>query len=348
MELDRILEDWYWDHRRELPWKETANPYHIWLREVILQQTRVEQGREYYFRFLETFPTVQDLASADEKEVLKCWQGLGYYSRARNLHAAARYIVEQLGGKFPETYEEILKLKGVGKYTAAAIASFAYKLPYPVIDGNVYRFVARLYGIHTPIGTDTAFKEFEAILKKSIDKVAPDVFNQAIMDYGATVCKPTGCECGNCVFSEYCYAFKNGNVALLPIKGSKAVVRPRYLLYIDVDWTAEDEHYTMVHQRHSKDIWKGLYEFPLLEYDTKKTEEELNTDIRKLLGDDIEIEEHQEFVHKLTHQTIIATFVKVKIQEKATRILQNERPITRGELKKLPISRLIDRYLEKT
>ena len=193
---------WYETYGRDLPWRKTDNPYYIWISEIILQQTRIEQGLGYYARFVETFPTVADLAAASEQQVLKLWQGLGYYSRARNLHEAAKSIVSKHNGQFPDTYTNILQLKGVGKYTAAAIASFAFRLPYPVIDGNVYRVVSRVYGVYTPIGTQSAYKQFENILLRLIDQNRPDIFNQAIMDFGSTYCKTLSPDCVNCIFAE--------------------------------------------------------------------------------------------------------------------------------------------------
>ena len=222
---------WYQEFGRKLPWRGIDNPYHIWLSEIILQQTRIEQGRSYYEHFVKEYPTVIDLARASEEKVLKSWQGLGYYSRARNLHAAAQYVADQLDGHFPDTYEGILALKGVGKYTAAAIASFAYRLPYPVIDGNVYRLVSRLYGIYTPIGTDQAYREFERLLLNLIDKERPDLFNQAIMDFGSIYCKPTGCDCENCIFSQECVAFRDGKVELLPVRSQKIAIKERFFYY---------------------------------------------------------------------------------------------------------------------
>ena len=209
---------WYSENGRRLPWRGIDNPYYIWLSEIILQQTRIEQGRSYYERFIEEYPTVRHLADATEQQVLKSWQGLGYYSRARNLHKAAQRVAYDLGGRFPDTYEGILSLPGVGRYTAAAIASFAFRLPYPVIDGNVYRVMARLYGLYTPIGTDAAYKEFEALLNRLIDRRNPDLFNQAIMDFGSIYCKPTGSDCLNCIFRQECVAFREGKVEQLPVR----------------------------------------------------------------------------------------------------------------------------------
>ncbi len=339
---------WYQDFGRKLPWRETDNPYYIWLSEIILQQTRIEQGRSYYDHFVKEYPTVTDLAKAPEEKVLKSWQGLGYYSRARNLHAAAQYVADELGGRFPDTYEGILALKGVGRYTAAAIASFAYRLPYPVIDGNVYRLISRLYGIYTPIGTDQAYKEFEQLLLNLIDRDRPDLFNQAIMDFGSTYCKPTGCDCQDCIFRQECVAFRDGKVELLPVKPQKVQVKERYFYYIDVRW---DDHLLM-QQRESGDIWQGLYELPLLETERPIGRADLKQKISQTLNtwlgsepDSLEV--GPELKHQLTHRTIKAQFLQANYAAEPPKIPEKMRIVELRELKSLPISRLIDRYLSK-
>lgn len=338
---------WYYENRRDLPWRNTKDPYKIWLSEIILQQTRIEQGLSYYHHFIETYPTVFDLAAASEDQVLKSWQGLGYYSRARNLHAAAKHIVSDLGGQFPATYDGILRLKGVGRYTAAAIASFAYGLAYPVIDGNVYRLVSRVYGIVTPIGTDAAYKEFETLLNKLIDKDRPAEFNQAMMDFGSTYCKPTGCDCENCIFSSECVAFKNGKVDILPVKPDKVKVKTRYFYYLDIMWSEGGRDFACIHCREDKDIWKGLYEFPLVESEVPLSAEALHVKIAEKVGGEFDFRVSMSLTHKLTHRTIEATFVEVKIPHFSAKMEGLETPILRDELKKLPVSRLIDRYLTK-
>lgn len=343
---------WYGENGRSLPWRGINDPYRIWLSEIILQQTRIEQGTSYYYRFIELFPTVNHLAEASEEDVLKAWQGLGYYSRARNLHATAQYISNELHGEFPSTYDDILKLKGIGRYTAAAIASFAYRLPYPVIDGNVYRLISRLYGISTPIGTDAAYREFETLLKHLIDLQRPDIFNQAIMDFGSTYCKPIGCDCEHCIFHEECVARREGRVAFLPVKNSAAVVRQRWFYYFDIEWIENNTEYTFIHRRESKDIWRGLYEFPLMECDHQLSREELTQKTENFLRHfstvpAISILNGPQYTHKLTHRTIEATFIKAKLNSSTLLQETKERLIPRMELKSLPVSRLIDRYLSK-
>lgn len=345
------LLNWYSENGRRLPWRETDNPYHIWLSEIILQQTRIEQGRAYYERFLQEYPTIRHLADATEEQVLKTWQGLGYYSRARNLHATARHIAYDLGGRFPDTYDGILSLKGVGRYTAAAIASFAFRLPHPVIDGNVYRFISRLYGIYTPIGTDAAYREFEQLLVRLIDTARPDLFNQALMDFGSTYCKPTGCNCADCIFAQECVAFRDGKVSLLPVKPDKVQVKARYFYYIDVQWPEGDDITTMVHRRESGDIWQGLYELPLCETSSLLHEDTALRHVQQQLSQWFGAEAAEclpgpSFRHQLTHRLITASFFTAKYPCKPAAIPQNFTAINRGELKKLPVPRLIDKYLK--
>ena len=350
MFADKII-NWYLEFGRQLPWRDTDNPYCIWLSEIILQQTRIEQGRSYYEHFITQYPTVQDLANATEEQVLKSWQGLGYYSRARNLHAAARHIVYDLGGHFPDTYEGILALKGVGRYTAAAIASFAFGLPYPVIDGNVYRLIARLYQIYTPTGTDKAYKEFEQRLMHLIDKERPGLFNQAMMDYGSMYCKPTGCDCVNCIFSQECMAYRNGVVELLPVRPTAVKIKERYFYYFDIRWNSPSPS-IMVQQRGKGDIWQGLYELPLCETEKPVPESELKEWLKGIVRDWMGEEPLRVTIgpcltHQLTHRTIKAQFVQVFFNNKPIKKPKNMRSVEWSEMKSLPISRLIDRYLSE-
>src|SRR5690554_730198 len=227
MEIKLELILWYLKNKRNLPWRNTTNPYYIWLSEVILQQTRVNQGLEYYLRFIDEYPNVKRLSNAKEDDILKMWQGLGYYSRARNLHAAAKYITNELDGAFPTTYKEILKLKGVGPYTAAAISSFAFKLPHAVVDGNVNRVLSRVFNIDTPINSTQGKKQFQEIADACLSHSQPDIYNQAIMELGATICKPTNPDCENCPLLYKCISRKENTISLRPvkIKATKPVVR---------------------------------------------------------------------------------------------------------------------------
>lgn len=344
------LLNWYAENGRRLPWRGTDNPYYIWLSEIILQQTRIEQGRAYYERFIEAYPTLLDLAAAPEEQVLKTWQGLGYYSRARNLHAAARHMAYDLGGRFPDTYEGILALKGVGRYTAAAIASFAFRLPYPVIDGNVYRFISRLYGIYTPIGTDAAYRQFESLLLNLIDRERPDLFNQALMDFGSTWCKPTVCDCEGCIFRQECVARRDGKVSLLPVKPARVQVKERYFHYIDVRWEEEGQEMMLLHRRAEGDIWQGLYELPLYETDaplvSENQEETLCSVLTEWVGDTpAEWRQGPVFQHQLTHRLIKALFRQAKFSGRPPRIPGNLTAVSVSEARKLPVPRLIDKYL---
>jgi A/G-specific adenine glycosylase len=259
--FSNLIISWYRENPRELPWRETSDPYKIWLSEIILQQTRVAQGLPYYYAFVQNYPTVKDLAHASESEVLRLWQGLGYYSRARNLHSCAKYIWDEFEGKFPSTYETLLRLKGVGSYTAAAIASFAFGEVKAVVDGNVFRVLSRYFGIETDIATGKAKKEFEILANRLIPKENPGEFNQAMMDFGARLCVPKNPDCTQCPFQGSCFAKKNGLVSHLPVKINKTKVKDRKLEYAVIKC---GEHWVWK-KRGSGDIWTGLHDFPLLE-----------------------------------------------------------------------------------
>ena len=356
MAFSKKLIAWYLDNARQLPWRNSDNPYYIWLSEIILQQTRIEQGLEYYRHFITAYPTVLDLANASERQVLKSWQGLGYYSRARNLHAAARYVAFELGGRFPDTYEGILKLKGVGPYTASAIASFAYRLPYPVIDGNVYRFVSRLYDVATPIATPMAYQQFREILCRLIDTERPDLFNQAMMDFGSTFCKPMPPNakqhyldnCLECPFRQQCLAFQREKVDQLPVRAKPTSVVIRYFYYIVIRAKNGGSDYTLLHHRTDNDIWKGLYEFPLLESESPWSDETVKEKVKHLFamqGPVNAITLSQPYTHKLTHRTIVARFIECDWCSENALLLPNTIAVPWSEIKKYPVSRLIDKYL---
>lgn len=255
-----ILESWYSENGRKLPWRETTDPYCIWISEIILQQTRVVQGWEYYQRFIERFPSVEALADASEDDVLLVWQGLGYYSRARHLHEAARQIVGM--GAFPKTRDSLLSLSGVGEYTAAAIGSMAFGLPMAVLDGNVYRVLSRYLGVETPIDSTRGHREFRALADEMLDSRHPGTYNQAIMDFGATQCVPHSPDCSKCPLMDSCEAFNTGKVALLPCKDKVTKVRQRYFTYL---YMRDPEGNVLLQRRAAGDIWQGLYQFPLHE-----------------------------------------------------------------------------------
>ncbi|MHC2993664.1 adenine glycosylase, partial [Pontibacter sp. HJ8] len=262
---------WYQRHKRALPWRETTDPYLIWLSEVILQQTRVKQGLPYYRSFADAYPTVQHLAAAPEDEVLRLWQGLGYYSRARNMHHTARQIVEEYGGVFPDNYETLLKLRGVGSYTAAAIASFAFREQVAVLDGNVFRVLARVFGLSDDIAVPASRKVFQQLANKLIPSDTPDIFNQAVMEFGAIQCTPVMPDCLFCPLQQSCFAFTHGLVQELPVKSKAKAARPRFFHYIVFE--LEGKYY--LRKRLSGDIWEGLYDFYLYESDSKVLDKSL-------------------------------------------------------------------------
>lgn len=306
MPFSRKLIDWYLQNQRDLPWRQTKDPYKIWLSEIILQQTRVAQGLPYYESFVRLFPSVFDLAKADEEQVLKTWQGLGYYSRARNLHHTAKHIVENLNGIFPDNYADLLKLKGVGSYTAAAIASFAYEEPVAVLDGNVYRVLSRYFGIKTDISSHSAKTEFQSLANQLIDTDRPSLFNQAIMEFGATHCTPKNPDCTNCIYNESCVALQTDLVNRLPVKLKKIKVTDRHLHYLVF---LDSENNTIINKRTEKGIWKNLYDFPLLEFKSEVTEVEVLEKIHDLYSKihtikTIGLFHEKKIIHKLSHQNL--------------------------------------------
>ncbi|MCL4116849.1 UNVERIFIED_CONTAM: hypothetical protein GTU68_064903 [Idotea baltica] len=309
----RLLLEWNeTQNHRPLPWKGIKNPYFIWLSEIILQQTRVEQGKPYYLKFTEKYPTVIHLANAPEDEVMKMWEGLGYYSRARNLHAAAKYVADELNGVFPTTYDEIKKLKGVGDYTAAAIASFAYNLPHAVVDGNVYRVLSRYFGIETPIDSTEGKKQFAQLAQELLHTKQANTYNQAIMDFGARHCTPAKPLCLFCNMQAKCVAFQTGNTAKLPIKNKKIKKRTRYFYYLVIEHNKE----ILVAKRTEKDIWQDLYEFFLIEETKQLSDVALKKKVGETISTDFTIETiSEEYKQLLTHQKILSKFVYLKIND---------------------------------
>lgn len=302
------LLEWYNPNRRNLPWKHTNEAYKIWLSEIILQQTRVEQGLPYYLAFVKKYPTIKKLAAAPEEEVLKLWEGLGYYSRARNLQYAAKQIMEQHNGIFPTEYAAILKLKGIGTYTAAAIASFAYGLPYAVVDGNVFRVLSRVFAIETPIDTTDGKKQFEQLAHKLLDTKKPAVYNQAIMDLGALVCKPKQPLCHQCPFSTACKALELNTIDKFPVKAKKVIKSTRALHYAVI----YNEKYIYLKQRTENDIWKGLFEFPLDEYvDTEEKKPKHIPVWAKIKANTLPFV----YLQTLSHQYIKAYFYEVRCEQ---------------------------------
>jgi len=313
---NRLLK-WYALHRRDLPWRRTRDPYHIWLSEVILQQTRVEQGTPYYYKFLELFPTVETLAAAQEQEVLKAWQGLGYYTRARNLHAAAIMIVKEHGGRFPSSWQDIRKLKGIGDYTAAAIASISFRLPFAVVDGNVIRFLSRYSGIQEPVNRPAVVRQLRELANALMDQGNPGDFNQALMEFGAMVCLPAKPRCGNCIFNQDCFAFNHQMIEMIPLKSGKPPLRNRYFNYLTVWMRREDQHFLFLRKRENKDIWRNLFDFPMeetLQEANLKTLSRTNLfrTISRLSPAGIHLLPFHK-THLLTHQRIHARFFVAEV-----------------------------------
>jgi A/G-specific adenine glycosylase len=340
MIFSNLLVTWYLQNKRDLPWRSSSNPYEIWLSEIILQQTRVDQGMAYYYKFVENFPTVNELAFASEEQVLKLWQGLGYYSRARNLHFSAKYIVNELEGIFPSTYNELIKLKGVGDYTASAIASICFNEGTAVVDGNVYRVLARYFGIETPINSPKGIKEFKQFAQQLIDVTIPGTHNQAVMEFGARMCKPQNPDCTFCPLSNSCMAFSKNMIKELPVKLKKIKIKNRFFNYLVI----ESENDSTIIEKRKKGIWINLYEFPLIE-STEEIDEEyiinhdmfndlvgsVNTSV-KLFNDNI-------IIHKLSHQHIYVKFWIIKTTS------SSKFSIKWNSINKYPVSTLIDNFL---
>lgn len=315
MIFTNLLVQWYLQNKRDLPWRNTQNPYLIWLSEIMLQQTRVAQGLPYYYSFTENFPTVFDLANASEQEVLKLWQGLGYYSRARNLHKTAQNIAFERNGIFPDSYLELLKLKGVGDYTAAAIASFAYSEKVPVVDGNVFRVLSRYFGVESDISLLSTKKEFQALAFELMPNNAIATFNQAIMEFGALQCVPKNPDCAVCVMNNSCVALQKKLVNFLPVKSKKVKVINRYFNYLILE---DENKNTIINKRTDKGIWHNLYEFPLIETNSDVDYEIISTLIneKSLFKNEIisifSLNEKSK-LHILTHQRLHIKFWKLEI-----------------------------------
>jgi A/G-specific adenine glycosylase len=341
MKFSNTLVYWYLQNNRDLPWRKTKNPYFIWLSEIMLQQTRVAQGLSYYQKFTTTFPTVFDLAKADESTVLKMWQGLGYYSRARNLHFSAKQIATELNGVFPSTYQEIIKLKGIGDYTASAIASICFEEPTAVVDGNVYRVLSRYFGLKTPTNSTAGIKEFKALAQTLIDTSQPGTYNQALMDFGALHCKPQNPLCDSCPFSDSCVALEKKLTKELPVKEKKIKVRKRYFNFLVIK-TAD--HKTFLTERKGKGIWQGLYQFPLIERMETINQKEIvsSEEFNTLFPDEttISLFNKKEIVHKLSHQHLYTHFWIVE-----TKTLGNANVLWKN-IQDFPVPVLIANFLE--
>lgn len=340
----KIME-WYGIHKRFLPWRESKDPYRIWLSEVIMQQTRIDQGTSYYLRFIDRFPSVSDLALADEEFVLKNWQGLGYYSRARNLHSAAKAIMSTYGGVFPHSFSEIIKLKGVGVYTAAAIASIAFGESVPAIDGNALRLFSRFFGIEEAVDSSSGRNSIEALARDVIDCENPGDFNQAVMDFGALQCVPKSPKCPNCPLVDRCFAFHTGKVDLIPLKKGKICPVDRFINYIIVC----DQHSFLMKKRGSGDIWNGLYDFPLEESDKLFTVYDLkDSEVYRFVEQNcnvMQVVSGMQAKHRLTHQLIHAAFWIVEIDSFNSFTWGNFVIVEKKNLQSIPVPKLIERQL---
>jgi A/G-specific adenine glycosylase len=332
-----------YDNNRAMPWKNVKDPYKIWISEIILQQTRVSQGQAYYNRFIKRFPTVKSIALAPEEQVFKLWEGLGYYTRCKNIIASAKYISQQLNGKFPETYNEILQLKGIGSYTASAIASFAYNQPYAVLDGNVFRVLSRYFAITTPIDNTKGKIFYSELAYELLDKKLPGIYNQSIMDFGATICKPVPL-CDECPLKSRCEAWSQGIQLQLPVKEKVILKKSRWLYYLVVKY--RDKLY--VRKREEKDLWQNLYEFILIESPKLLTPKKLQASnkFKFIFGDnEIKIENiSQVYKQQITHQTINGQFLSITIKSPLT--LNNYQLISADKIKQLPFPKFINTYLK--
>ena len=346
-DISYLLTEWYKQNKRDLPWRDISDPYKIWISEIILQQTRVNQGMNYYLRFIERFQTVEELAKADEDEVLKYWQGLGYYTRARNLHKAAKQVVSDFNGIFPTQHADILKLAGIGDYTAAAISSFAFNQPYAVVDGNVFRVLARVFGIETAIDSNSGKKEFTQLAQNLLSKTDPALHNQAIMEFGALQCVPASPDCNNCPLISHCRAFELNIVSKLPVKSQKTKVSNRYFNYLFIEF----QGYTFIQKRTAKDVWQNLYEFPLIETDQLLSSSELiENDYFKSLFDDVTetsiLKTSNPMKHVLSHRVIYAQFISIRVSN-LSKLLNQFNQIKINDLDDFAVSRLMELFLEK-
>lgn len=330
---------------RQMPWKGEKNPYRVWLSEVILQQTRVEQGLKYYDNFITTYPRIEDLAKAPDEKIFKLWEGLGYYSRCRNLIATARFIAFEKQGKFPDTYNDIMSLKGIGPYTAAAISSFAYNLPHAVVDGNVFRVLARVFGIDMPIDSTTGKKYFTQLADELLDKKQPGIYNQAIMDFGAVICKPVSPLCSSCVFNQSCSAFLHKKVNELPVRGKQISIKKRWFYYLVIEYKDQ----VIIRQRTGKDIWQQLYEFPMVETGQEQPGQKILAESEKtgwLKKDEYEIITISPlFKQQLSHQLIAGRFITISLKNKTT--LQKGQWVKRSSLVNYTFPRVINHYFEQ-
>ena len=342
MEFSNSLIKWYLQNKRDLPWRNTVNPYPIWLSEIMLQQTRVAQGLPYFMSFMEAFPTVFDLANAEEEQVLKLWQGLGYYSRARNLHATAKYIATELKGDFPPNYNQLLQLKGVGEYTAAAIASFAYNEPVAVVDGNVFRVLSRYFNMDNDISDGKTKKEFQILAQELLPKDKVALFNQAIMEFGALQCVPKNPDCANCIFASSCAGLQHKKVNILPVKSKKTKVTNKFFNYLILK---DIQGNFVVQKREGKGIWENLYEFTLIETPEMSNEIDFMNQLKATkfynqLPADITLLNTEVIQHKLSHQNLHIQFYILNFNQK----IKEAKSLS--EIQKLPFPIVIHNFMQ--
>jgi A/G-specific adenine glycosylase len=342
MRFSKKIIDWYLINKRDLPWRNTKDPYKIWLSEIILQQTRVSQGLPYYTTFVTNYPDVSDLANANEEDVLKLWQGLGYYSRARNLHFTAQYICNELNGVFPKKYDELLKLKGVGKYTAAAIASFSNDEPVAVVDGNVYRVLSRYFGIQDDISLSSSKKIFQEKAQENINLNQAANYNQAIMEFGAVICTPKNTQCTNCVLQNECVAYNTQNVTNLPVKTKKIKVATKFFNYLIIK---DKKGNLIVNKRVEKGIWQNLYQFPLIESDSLKAFNAFNENSSNFLFNDrlpksVVLKNDTIIKHKLSHQHLHINFYELTFDT----VFKEAKPLK--EIINLPFPVVVYNFIE--
>ncbi|PCH71590.1 MAG: A/G-specific adenine glycosylase [Bacteroidales bacterium] len=343
--LSNQIISWYLQNKRDLPWRETKDPYQIWISEIMLQQTRVATAIDYFNRFLEQFPTIFDLAEAEEQEVLKLWQGLGYYSRARNLHATAKIIQSEYKGVFPNSYNEILKLKGIGLYTAAAIASFAFNLPHAAVDGNVYRVLSRVYGIDKAIDSTDGKKYFQNIADETMGNAQPEIYNQAIIEFGALQCLPRAPKCDTCPLLSNCFAYNNGLIDQLPIKSKQIKTKNRYFYYLFLSCKSR----FLIEKRKKKDIWENLFQYPLIECDKPISMDKLlqTSEWKELFGkkEMLILSISENVVHKLSHQNLHTAFIHIEMDIDNLNKSNDYKIITHSEIQKYPFPKLIEDHL---
>lgn len=348
MSITEKLITWYSKNKRDLPWRETTDPFKIWLSEVIMQQTRIEQGTSYYLKFISEFASVEELARASEDKIMRMWQGLGYYSRARNLHAAAKQIINQYEGQFPVSYQELLTLKGVGDYTAAAIASITNKEDVPAVDGNVKRVIARLFDIRDDIATAKTYSTIKNLCAQLMTNADPGTFNQALMDFGALICTPRNPQCDTCPLREHCLAIQSGMVQELPVKYNRTKKKNRYFNFLILELEKDNQDFFYIVQRTEKDIWNRLFQFPLIESEKLLEENAILSELNGLIsGEETgQITFSCQYKHLLSHQIIFAQFIRVRLKKEPQKIPPKWIKIPKHKINNYGIPRLIDQYLK--